>query len=106
MEPTTQVNPIALSDLELPDLFQEGLEVVKAVDGWVVRAVDPGELLADRTQQESLFHPIEENGLAKPSAGQPVIGGREGGCPGDQGKKHFFDFMDKSRLWVRGKFGL
>lgn len=93
-----QVNPVAVADLEPTDLFQQRLEVVKAADGCVVLAVDPRDLLADRTQQKSFSQPVEGDLLDEPAASQPLIGRSERSRTGDSLEEHSFDLSDKGRL--------
>ena len=98
VELVTEVNPIAVADLEPTDLFQQRLEVVKAADGGVVLSVDPGDLLADRTQQKSLFDPLEGDLLDEPATSQPLIGRSERSRSGDSLEEHSFDLSHKGRL--------
>jgi hypothetical protein len=98
VELVTEVNPIAVADLEPTDLFQQRLEVVKAADGGVILSVDPGDLLADRTQQKSFFQPVEGDLLDEPAAGQLLIGRSERSRTGDPLEEHSFDLSDKGRL--------
>ena len=103
---TAQVIPIALAHFKLPGFFQERQKVVKAADRCVILAIDPGYLLAGRTEQESFFQQGERDLLAKPPASQTVIGGRERSGLRDQPQEQSFDFLHKRLLWIGGTFSL